>query len=100
MLIELSCQVLVIGSLLTVYPIRLLRHINPSQPFRRPFPLAIPAAFDPAPLFYPPAITMLVSMLLFTDTPQNILPNIILSIASLPRHLIPSIGGLQGSNTV
>lgn len=44
---------------------------------------------------------MLVSIILFRRTPEFVLPNIILSISSLPRSLIPSIGGgLQGLNTV
>lgn len=97
---ELSCQILIITSLIVVYPIRLLRHIRPHEPFKSPLPLSIPIAFDAAPLFYPPAITMLVSMILFTKTPDFILPNIILAISSLPRQLIPSVGGLQGSNTI
>jgi dolichol kinase len=62
--------------------------------------LAIPAGFDPAPLLYPPAITILVSMLLFVKNPTGFLPGIILSLSSLPRELIPSIGGLDGSNTL
>jgi dolichol kinase len=88
----------VIVSLLALYPIRLILHLNPSHPFKRPLPLEIPVAFDPAPIFYPPAITMLVSMILFIKTPSHILPNIILALSSLPKQLIPSAGGLQGLN--
>ncbi len=42
---------------------------------------------------------MLVSMILSKSNPIGFLPSIILSISSLPRHLIPSTGGLGGSNT-
>ncbi|KUJ15380.1 uncharacterized protein LY89DRAFT_698186 [Mollisia scopiformis] len=95
---ELSCQVLTISSLVVIYPLRLLRNIRPSMSFKRPFPIAIPAAFDPAPLLYPPSITMLVSLVLSKNTASNLLPSMILGISSLPRHLIPSTGGLWGSN--
>ena len=88
---------MVIATLVLFYPVRLLCHINPTNPFKRPIPLAIPAAFDPAPLFYPPAITMLVSALLCVNNPDGLLPSIILSIAALPRELIPAFGGLEGS---
>jgi dolichol kinase len=99
MSIELLCQVLIITTLISVYPLRLLRYINPLNPWKRPYLVGIPAVFDPAPLFYPPAITMLVSMLVMVSNPTELLPSIMLSIASLPRELIPSVGGLEGSNT-
>ncbi|KAE8452508.1 hypothetical protein EG329_000411 [Mollisiaceae sp. DMI_Dod_QoI] len=95
---ELSCQVLTISSLVAIYPLRLLRNVRPSLPLKRPFPIAIPAAFDPAPLLYPPSITILVSMVISKNTTSSFLPSIILGISSLPRHLIPSTGGLWGSN--
>ncbi|KIN03690.1 hypothetical protein OIDMADRAFT_158434 [Oidiodendron maius Zn] len=97
---ELSCQVLVITSLIIAYPLRLLRYINPQRPWRLPLPLAIPASFDPASLLYPPTITIFVSLLIFLRNPAGLLPGIILSISSLPRELIPSVGGLGGSNTM
>ncbi|PMD34865.1 hypothetical protein L207DRAFT_638357 [Hyaloscypha variabilis F] len=96
---ELVCQALIISSLVAIYPLRLLRHLNPSQPWKKPFPLVLPASFDPAPLLYPPSLTMLVSMILSKLTPIGLLPSIILGISSLPRHLIPSVGGLGGANT-
>jgi len=97
---ELSCQVLVVLALLLLYPLRVLRHINPTSPFKKPLPIEIPAVFDPAPLFYPLAISMLVSTLVCVSKPDGLLPTIILAIASLPRDLLPSLGGLEGSNTV
>jgi dolichol kinase len=99
MVVELVCQALIISSLVAIYPLRLLKHLNPARPWKRPFPLALPASFDPAPLFYPPSLTMLVSMIISKTTPIGLLPSIILAISSLPRHLIPSIGGIGGANT-
>lgn len=96
---EFVCQALIISSLVAIYPLRLLRHLNPSRPWKRPFPLALPASFDAAPLLYPPSLTMLVSMVLSKITPIGLLPSIILGISTLPRHLIPSTGGIGGSNT-
>ena len=98
--LELSCEILIVAFLIAAYPFRLLRHINPHRPWSRPLPLAFPASFDPAPIFYPPTITTFVSILLFIHNPAGLLPGIILSISSLPRNLIPSTGGLGGSNTL
>ncbi|KAG0645369.1 Dolichol kinase sec59 [Hyphodiscus hymeniophilus] len=95
---ELICQSIITTSLIAIYPIRILRCIEPTRRWKKPFPLSIPAAFDPAPLLYPPAITMLVSMLLFIDRPASFLPSIILAISSLPKQLVPAIGGLEGCN--
>merc|ERR1712230_359277 len=44
------------------------------------------------------SITMLVTLLLSRSNPFAFLPSIILGIASLPKHLIPSTGGLSGAN--
>ncbi len=99
MVVELVCQALIISSFIAIYPLRLLKHLNPSRPWKRPFPLALPASFDPAPLLYPPSLTMLVSMIISKATPIGLLSSIILGISSLPRHLIPSTGGIGGANT-
>jgi dolichol kinase len=96
---ELCCQLLVVMSLLAAYPIRLLRGAKSDRARRIFFPLILPSSFDPAPLLYPPAITLLVSTLLSLKNPTGFLPSIILSISSLPKQLIPSVGGLEGSNT-
>ncbi|TVY40415.1 Dolichol kinase [Lachnellula occidentalis] len=95
---ELACQSVLVVSLISIYPFRLLRHINPAQPWKRPFPITIPAAFDPASLLYPPIITMLVSLVLSTSNPIGVLPSITLAISSLPRQLLPSLGSLESSN--
>ena len=51
--------------------------------------IRVPAAFDPAPLLYPVLIPILVAMLLAAANPRVILPNIVLSISSMPRQIIP-----------
>ncbi|KAF7900842.1 hypothetical protein EAF00_003063 [Botryotinia globosa] len=93
---ELGCQILIISGLIALYPLRLLRHLSSRTPWNSPFPLTIPATFDPAPLLYPPTITMLVSILLSVSDPGGLLPSMILAISTLPKKLIPAIGGLEG----
>ncbi|KAI9046788.1 hypothetical protein LZ554_009523 [Drepanopeziza brunnea f. sp. 'monogermtubi'] len=95
---ELACQFFISISLVAAYPWRLLRHLQPSQVWKRPLPIAIPATFEPAALVYPPAITILVTVILSRNNPTDFLLSISLGIASLPRQLIPSTGGLEGSN--
>ncbi|KAJ8105448.1 hypothetical protein ONZ43_g7424 [Nemania bipapillata] len=51
----------------------------------------LPSSFDPAPLFYPPVITLLVSCLTAVDNSAILLPNIILALCSLPRAMIPTL---------
>ncbi|QSZ29831.1 hypothetical protein DSL72_004349 [Monilinia vaccinii-corymbosi] len=84
------------GGLIALYPLRLLRHLSSRTPWKYPFPLTIPATFDPAPLLYPPTLTMLVSILLSVSDPGGLLPSMILAISTLPKKLIPAIGGLEG----
>ncbi|TVY27182.1 Dolichol kinase [Lachnellula hyalina] len=72
---ELACQSVIVVSLISIYPFRLLRHINPAQPWKRPFPITIPAAFDPALL---PAELQLLSvaliqLLLLGSSPQAVI---------------------------
>lgn len=54
-------------------------------------PARIPYNFDPAPLLYPPAVVLLVSLLVSVDSLDVLLPNIILCISALPQQLIPKI---------
>ncbi|KAI1810937.1 hypothetical protein GGS20DRAFT_565259 [Poronia punctata] len=76
--------------LLVLYPLRLLVwaywHRKPSKSL----PIAVPSSFDPAPLFYPPIITTLVSSLIAVNNPAALLPNIILALCALPQALIPT----------
>ncbi|KAM3076040.1 dolichol kinase [Clarireedia jacksonii] len=52
--------------------------------------------FDAAPLLYPPILSMLVSVLLSVSDPNCLLPSMILAISTLPKQLIPAIGGVEG----
>ncbi|CZS89666.1 related to phosphatidate cytidylyltransferase [Rhynchosporium agropyri] len=94
---ELSCQFLVTSSLIILYPIRLLRHIQPLHPLKMPLPIRIPSSFEAAALIYPSSISMLVTLLLCRKNSVEFLPSIALGLSSLPKHLIPSTGGFGGS---
>ncbi|KAL2068898.1 hypothetical protein VTL71DRAFT_15236 [Oculimacula yallundae] len=95
---EMGCQFLITSSLIALYPLRLLRNIQPLHPLKMPLPIRIPSSFEPAALIYPSSISMLVTLLLSRGNPVDFLPTIVLGLASLPKHLIPSTGGLGGSN--
>ncbi|KAI0911213.1 hypothetical protein F4824DRAFT_465504 [Ustulina deusta] len=88
---ELGHAVGTVASLIVLYPLRLLLwaywHRKPS----RKVPIMLPSSFDPAPLFYPPTMTLLVSSLIAVDNPAILLPNTILALCSLPRALIPTL---------
>ncbi|KAF4983179.1 hypothetical protein FZEAL_1336 [Fusarium zealandicum] len=77
--------------LLVLYPLRVIawgyRNRSPSHPI----PLELPAHFDPAPLLYPPAITLFVSLLVSSNNPAGVLPNIVLSLCSIPQSVIPKV---------
>ncbi|KAI0379848.1 hypothetical protein F5Y04DRAFT_258472 [Hypomontagnella monticulosa] len=92
---ELYAWIGVTVSLVLLYPLRLVIwaywHRTPS----RMIPLSVPSSFDPAPLLYPPAITILVSLLLSVDNEGVLLPNIVLAICSLPTSLIPTISSID-----
>lgn len=87
---ELRYAVSVSVTLIVLYPLRLLLwafwHRRPS----RTLPITVPSSFDPAPLFYPPTMTLFVSSLIAVDNSAILLPNIILALCSLPRALIPT----------
>ncbi|KAI8956573.1 hypothetical protein F5Y11DRAFT_162003 [Daldinia sp. FL1419] len=75
------------------YPLRLVIwaywHRTPSKKI----PISMPSSFDPAPLLYPPVITVFVSLLLAVDNEAIILPSITLAICSLPSSLFPTVSG-------
>ncbi|KAL7823959.1 hypothetical protein V8C26DRAFT_384420 [Trichoderma gracile] len=79
------------GGLLMLYPVRAAiwsyKHRQaPSNPL-----LKIPTVFDPAPLLYPPAITIYVSLLVSVNNSAVILPNLILAISSIPQQVVPKL---------
>jgi dolichol kinase len=89
---------LAISSLLVLYPLRLL-HNSPSATILGRFKsLAIPVAFEPAPILYPTALTMLVVFSLAPHNPTIVVPNLVLSISSLPSQLLPSFGASSNFN--
>ncbi|KAI1076325.1 hypothetical protein F5B20DRAFT_333275 [Whalleya microplaca] len=89
--------VLVILALL--YPLRLIAWAYCHRATPRKIPISIPTSFDPAPLLYPPAITLFVSSLIAVEDDAVLLPNIILAICSLPSALIPTVSIVgQGCN--
>ncbi|KAF9730482.1 phosphatidate cytidylyltransferase [Paraphaeosphaeria minitans] len=88
----LSTHVVVMASVLAIYPLRLLFYSWRKQPpsnlrFRQR--IRIPAAFDPAPILYPAVLPVLISISLFSALPRALLPNILLALAALPPQLVP-----------
>lgn len=82
--------------LLVIYPLRVVAWGYRHRPPLRTIPLSVPSHFDPAPLLYPPVITILVSLLISTENPAVVLPNLVLSFCSLPNEIFPSPdSGLQ-----
>ena len=88
-------ELLAYGSVISVvylsFPLRLFyyhraRAINGDTIQRG---IRIPAAFDPAPLLYPVLIPIFVALLLAGENSSAVLPNIVLSISSMPRQIIP-----------
>jgi dolichol kinase len=61
---------------------------------------SLPVSFDPAPLFYPILIPIFVSLSLSNQIPPLIMPNIILSLSSLPAPAVPLQNWIHGFSTV
>lgn len=80
----------VIGTYL-FYPIRLLYryYALPRDARFSRFFIRIPAAFDPATLLYPVLIPVFVACSLVPRDDAVLLPNLILSISSIPRAILP-----------
>ncbi|KAI5461436.1 hypothetical protein BGZ63DRAFT_356371 [Mariannaea sp. PMI_226] len=87
-------------SLIVLYPLRVVAVAYRKGRPSRLIPLEIPASFDPAPLLYPPAITLFVSLLVFPSNPAGVLPNIVLSLCSIPQKLIPKVDTYATFDTV
>ncbi|ENH68583.1 Putative membrane protein C63.10c [Fusarium oxysporum f. sp. cubense race 1] len=82
---------LVYAGLLALYPVRVVAWAYRNRTPSHPIPLELPAHFDPAPILYPSAITLYVSLLISSSNPAAILPNLILSLASIPQSVIPKV---------
>ena len=91
----LSHAVVVLG-LYALYPIRIIykNHGLSVSKKRSWFYIHIPAAFDPAPLLYPILLPVFVALSLTSTDPQLLLPNLVLSISSIPSKIIPFGGDL------
>lgn len=80
---------LVYGTLLALYPLRVVVWEHRRGAPSNPLPLRVPPNFDPAPILYPPAITTCASLLIAAENQAVLLPNIILSICSWPQQIVP-----------
>lgn len=88
---ELLAYGLVLSGTYLLYPLRIIL-LDQDGNFQRGPSLSrlrVPAAFDPAPLLYPTIIPVLVALSLAAVNPRLLLPNLILSIAAIPRQVIP-----------
>ena len=77
----------VVASIYFTYPVRLLGHLS-----RRGSSLTsvrIPTSFDPAPLLYPVLLPVFAAITLSAVNPHFLIPNLILSICSIPSAMIP-----------
>lgn len=90
---------MLIACLLALYPLRFyMRWLV--RPVGRSISLMLPCTIDPAPLLYPPVITILVAAITLRDTPAMLLPNLVLGVASLPKQLIPSGSSVEMQSLV
>ncbi|KAI0157852.1 hypothetical protein GGR57DRAFT_58347 [Xylariaceae sp. FL1272] len=87
---ELGVFMAIVIALVLLYPMRLVLWAHHHRTLSTALPITIPSSFDPAPLLYPPAITILASYLIAVDNAAVILPNIVLAICSLPPALVPT----------
>ncbi|CCC10043.1 hypothetical protein SMACR_02622 [Sordaria macrospora] len=89
---ELSAFGWLFSTLLALYPLRLVAWAYRQGKPSKPLPVSVPTSFDPAPALYPQLIPLFVSLLVAKNVEGVVLPNVILSICSLPRPLIPGAG--------
>jgi dolichol kinase len=89
--VEYLAQAGIFSTLLVLYPIRLALWAYRERSPSKWLPISVPTSFDPAPLLYPTLIPLFASLLLAANsTAAHILPNLILSLCSLPRALFPA----------
>ncbi|KAK2761283.1 hypothetical protein FQN54_001805 [Arachnomyces sp. PD_36] len=84
----LTYAFLVLG-IYTAYPLRILRNVARPLISKASILSLIPPSFDPAPLLYPVVIPVLVALSLAGNSEAFVLPNIILSLSSLPPPSVP-----------
>lgn len=94
--IALLSHAVVVMGLYALYPIRIIYkdHALSASKKRSRFYIHIPAAFDPAPLLYPILIPVFVALSMMYADPRLLLPNLVLSISSIPSKIVPFGNGL------
>lgn len=81
----------VVSGLYVLYPLRIIFKSHSRSIFRgrSRFYIHVPAAFEPAPLLYPVLVPVFVALSLVQVDTSVLLPNLVLSIASIPSKVIP-----------
>ncbi|KAJ5610714.1 hypothetical protein N7510_007433 [Penicillium lagena] len=89
---ELAAHGLLVTTLYAAYPFTIRAATSGRRwrlwPKNRPF-FSIPSSFDPAPLLYPVLVPIFVALSLTHRHPALAMPNIILSLSSLPPLVVP-----------
>jgi len=87
----LSIHVLAVLGLYVLYPLRIINenHARSVARKRSRFYIHLPAAFDPAPLLYPIFLPVVVALSVQDTILQILLPNLVLSLSSIPSKIIP-----------
>ncbi|ROW06130.1 hypothetical protein VMCG_04624 [Cytospora schulzeri] len=98
---ELQLQCALFAVLLALYPLRtVIWAYRRRRPLKERIPLSLPSSFDPAPMLYPQALPILVALLTAANVRDAIFPNLILSIASIPRALVPTTNATETINSL
>ncbi|GKZ25254.1 hypothetical protein AbraIFM66951_003872 [Aspergillus brasiliensis] len=95
---ELLAHSLLVVGLYAAYPFHRDGRFRFSRLRLRSF--VIPTSFDPAPLLYPILIPIYVALSLAQHSPTLILPNVLLSLSSLPPAVIPLHDCVHGHSIV
>ena len=97
---ELASEAIIIGSLMVLYPMRLIYYLASHNSFERWPSIVVPSAFDPAVLLYPPLLANYASILLANGNGPIVLLNMALGISSLLTELLPSFTLSEGVPTL
>lgn len=91
LLAEILTHCLLVAGLYAAYPLTVSkwRHDRGRMRLVSRLSFPLPSSFDPAPLLYPILLPIYVSLSLTQHRPALILPNVILSLSSLPASVIP-----------
>ncbi len=90
-LTALMSHAAVVLGLYILYPLRIMfkNQARSISRGRSRFYVHIPAAFEPAPLLYPVLVPVFVALSIMQADATVVLPNLVLSIASIPSKIIP-----------